>query len=76
MGNVADLSNVYRRTLQGCFPPVNRAARPAPSSAQDSLPRLAHLRHNPPAQATLAFDSARGGGFFERTSMEFHGTSG
>jgi hypothetical protein len=25
MGCVADLSNIYRGTLQGCYPPVNRA---------------------------------------------------
>jgi hypothetical protein len=25
MGSVTDLSNVYRGTLQGCYPPVNRA---------------------------------------------------
>lgn len=30
MGSVADLSNVYRRTLQGCYPPVNRVGKPHP----------------------------------------------
>ena len=49
---------------------------------EDSLPRFAHLRHNPPAQATLAFDAGERGGFIERTNgraregLEFHGAAG
>jgi hypothetical protein len=50
MGTVADLSNVYRRTLQGYYVGVNRVGRPVSRRCEDSLPRLAHLRHNPPAQ--------------------------
>src|SRR2546421_5229393 len=68
MNIVADLSNVYRWTLQGCYPPVNRAGTEnrSLSRGEDSLPHLAQLRHNPPRTgAALRSASAKWGGFSE-----------
>src|SRR5712664_4124980 len=51
MGIVADLGNLYCRTLQRCSVSVNRVASTLPlRPGEDSLPHPAHLRHNPPAQ--------------------------
>src|ERR1700720_274096 len=51
MGIVADLGNLYCRTLQRCSVSVNRVASTPPlRPREDSLPHPAHLRHNPPAQ--------------------------
>src|SRR6202045_967935 len=51
MGIVADLGNLYCRTLQRCPVSVNRVASTPPlRPREDSLPPPAHLRHNPPAQ--------------------------
>src|ERR1700720_2286987 len=51
MGIVADLGNLYCRTLQRCSVSVNRVASTPPlRPREDSPPPPAHLRHNPPAQ--------------------------
>src|SRR5712664_3097864 len=50
MGIVADLGNLYCRTLQRCSVSVNRVASTLPlRPGEDSLPHPAHLRHNPSA---------------------------
>ena len=81
MGIVADLGNVYYRTLQGCSVAVNRVGRrlaePFPLARARILFRTPPTCGIiPPHRGTLASDSSKWGGFSERASMEFHGTPG
>ncbi len=52
MGSVADLATYAARHYMDAIPLSieRRPEQPALLGGEDSLPRLAHLRHNPPAQ--------------------------
>ncbi len=66
MGSVADLGNVYRRTLQGWSAAVNRVRSTGASGAARILfPTSPTCGIIPPHRATLASDSRKWGGFSE-----------
>src|SRR5260370_38627447 len=62
MGSVADLSNVYAGHYRDDICLSIEPGEPIPFQRQDSLPRFAYLRHNPPQRASAGIRFRQMGG--------------